>query len=103
MDQDLIKRIGDHPSFRDLVRRRSRFAWLLSMAMLIAYFAFILAIAFAPQVLAIPVSSGAAVTIGVPVSLALIVLAIALTGIYIARANRTFDELDRRIVDETRE
>ena len=103
MDQELIKRIGDHPGFRDLVRRRSRFAWLLSAVMLAAYFAFIFLIAFAPQVLATQVSPGAAITVGVPVSLALIALAIALTGIYIGRANRTFDDLDRRIADETRE
>ena len=103
MDQDLVKRIGDHPSFRDLVRRRSQFAWLLSSVMLVAYFGFIFLIAFAPEVLARPISSGATITVGVPVSIGLILLAIALTGIYIRRANRTFDELDRRIADETRE
>ena len=103
MDQDLIKRVGDHPSFRDLVRRRSRFAWLLSITMLIAYFAFIGLIAFAPQVLAQPISQGSAISVGLPVSLALIVLSIVLTGVYMRRANRTFDDLDRRIIDETKE
>lgn len=103
MDQGQIERIGDHPGFRALVRRRMRFAWGLAAVMLGAYGAFIGVLAFDPGLLGRPIAPGTTITIGIPVSLALIVLAIALTGIYVGRANSRFDDLHRRLLDETRE
>jgi uncharacterized membrane protein (DUF485 family) len=35
------------PRFQELVRQRTRFAWTLSIAMLVIYFGFILLVAFA--------------------------------------------------------
>lgn len=103
MDQGQIERIGDHPGFRDLVRRRTRFAWWLSAAMLAAYFAFILVLAFAPQLLGRPLYPGATITVGIPVSLGLIILAVVLTGLYVSRANGRFDDVHRRVLDEIKE
>ncbi|CAL8979595.1 Inner membrane protein YjcH [Rhodoplanes serenus] len=82
--------IKNDPQFQELVAKRSRFAWTLTVAMLLIYFGFVFVIAFAPSVLAIRLGSGVT-TIGIPIGLAVIVSAFLLTGIYVRRANSEFD------------
>ena len=41
-------------------------------------------------------------TIGIPIGLAVIVSAFILVGIYVVRANATYDSLTRDIVEESR-
>ncbi|MGQ0588893.1 MAG: DUF485 domain-containing protein [Sphingosinicella sp.] len=87
---DRIGEIRAHPGYRALVRTRRRLAWTLSAVMLAAYFGYILLIAFDPQWLATPIGGGVT-TIGIPIGLGLILLGIALTALYVRRANRDFD------------
>ncbi len=68
--------------------------------MLGIYFSFILLVAFAPGLLAIPIAEGSVITVGIPVGLLVIVSAFVLTGIYVHRANVRFDELNRRAIQE---
>ena len=87
-----------HPAFAELIRTRSLLAWALTAAMLVIYFGFIFLVAFDPAVMAIPISS--TITLGVLLGLGVIVAAIALTGLYVLRANAAFDALTRRIVED---
>jgi uncharacterized membrane protein (DUF485 family) len=89
--KDLYQRIFDDPEFRALQRRRSRLIWCLSAIMLITYFGFILVIAFAPGFFAVPLGEGTVVTRGIPIGVGIILLGLALTGIYVHRANGEFD------------
>ena len=89
--------IKSDPQFKELVAKRSRFAWTLAAAMLIIYFGFIFVIAFAPGLLAIKLGTGV-MTVGIPVGLAVIVSAFLLTGIYVSRANTTFDDMTNEII-----
>jgi len=78
----------------DLVKRRSRFTWLLTFIMLAIYVGYILLIAFRRDILAQPVGTGVT-TLGIPLGIGVILSGIGLTGIYVWRANRDFDpELD---------
>lgn len=43
---DRTTRMKAHPAYRQLVRRRSRLAWTLTAIMLVAYFGYVLLIAF---------------------------------------------------------
>ncbi len=43
---DDLERVRSDPAFRELVRRRSRLAWLLTAAMIVIYFGFVLTIAY---------------------------------------------------------
>ncbi len=92
------RHIRAHPAFAVLVRNRRRLAWLLTAIMLLVYFGFVALVAFAPAIMATPVSS--TITLGFPLGLGVIVTAIALTGIYVMRANAEFDPLTRRIVED---
>ena len=103
MSSDQYERISHHPEFHTLVKQRSRLAWSLSAVVLIMYFAFILLIAFAPHVLGIPINPDSPITIGIPVGIGIIVMAFILTGVYVRKANQEFDQLTRKITEETQE
>jgi uncharacterized membrane protein (DUF485 family) len=97
MKQDMVDRIKNDPDFLHLVKTRSSFAWTLTIVMLVVYFGFVLTIAFDPSILGAPLSAGPVTTVGIPVGVAVIVIAFALTGIYTRRANGEFDELTAKI------
>jgi uncharacterized membrane protein (DUF485 family) len=100
-DKD-IARIQQDPLFQTLVGVRTRFAWKLSAAMLVIYFGFVAVIAFAPKLLATPIFAGATTTVGIPVGLFIIVSAFVLTGIYVNRANATFDPITHQIKERAK-
>lgn len=86
------------PQFRQLIRERSRFSWLLTAIVLTAYFSFTLAVAFAPQWLAAPIAAGSSISRGMPAGLALILISFVLTGWYVHRANTRYDARMREIL-----
>jgi uncharacterized membrane protein (DUF485 family) len=98
MTPDIFARVSKDARFQELVAKRSRFAWILSAAMLAIYFGFIFIIAFAPKSLGMPLGAGVT-TLGIPLGLFVIVSAFVLTGIYVRRANSEFDALTRDIVE----
>jgi uncharacterized membrane protein (DUF485 family) len=65
--------------------------------MLVVYFGFVLTIAFDPSILGTPLSEGSVTTVGIPVGVAVILIAFVLTGVYTRRANGEFDELTAKI------
>jgi uncharacterized membrane protein (DUF485 family) len=97
MKQELVDRIKNDPDFHHLVKTRSSFAWRLTIIMLVIYFGFVLTIAFDPSILGTPLSEGSVTTVGIPVGVAVILIAFVLTGVYTRRANGEFDELTAKI------
>jgi uncharacterized membrane protein (DUF485 family) len=97
-----IERVRAHPAYRQLVRRRRRLAWTLTAIMCVAYFGYILLIAFDKALLATPIAGGAT-TIGIPIGFGLILLGIALTAFYVRVANRDHDALLAQLLNEVPE
>jgi len=95
----MIEEIRNNPKYQKLVKERSKFAWTLSIIMLVVYYAFIMVIAFDPALLGTKMGSGV-MTIGIPIGIAIIVIAFVLAGIYVKRANGEFDDLTQEIKDE---
>jgi uncharacterized membrane protein (DUF485 family) len=87
------------PRFQELVRQRTRFAWTLSISMLVIYFGFILLVAFAKPLLATKIGDGVT-SLGIILGLGVILSAFVLTGIYVQRANSRFDEMTRHVTRE---
>lgn len=85
-----LSELAKDERFQDLVRRRSRFAWLLTSIILVIYFGYIVLIAFRRDVLAAPLGEGVT-SLGIPVGIGVILAGIGLTGLYVRRANREFD------------
>ena len=100
MSQSAYEKISQSAKFQELVRQRSRLAIILSIIMLVIYFGFILLVAYAPGFLGTPLSSTGVTTIGVPIGLFVIISAFVLTGIYVAKANTTFDQMNEEILRE---
>ena len=92
-------RLAEDPRYQELVRRRFRIEAALTAVMLVAYFGFILLVAFNKALLARPIGGGAT-SFGIPIGLGVILLAIALTGAYVLIANRLFDADLRAIREE---
>jgi len=103
MKKEQVEAIKNDPNFKTLVAKRSRFAWTLTIAMLVVYFAFILTIAFVPELLGTPLSEGSVTTVGIPVGVAIILFAFVLTGIYVRVANNSFDVLTAKIKKSAKE
>lgn len=96
MTQNTVEQIKNNPDYQKLVKTRSKFAWTLSIIMLVIYYAFIMVIAFKPELLGMKTGMGV-MTVGIPVGIAIIIIAFALTGIYVKRANGEFDTLTQKI------
>lgn len=99
MDTQLADRIARDPNYQALVSRRSRFGWWLTLAMMIAYYGFILLVAFDKELLSKRLGEGV-MTLGMPLGFGVIVFTIAITAFYVNRANREFDDLERKVVEE---
>jgi len=95
-----ILRILRSSAFAELCARRRRFSAILTVLMLVIYYGFIVAIAFAPQSLAIPIDG--VITLGIPLGLGVILSAIVLTGVYVRRANGEFDALTVQAIRSAR-
>lgn len=99
MDNSLVARIAANPDYQRLKTTRSRFGWLLTFAMLIVYYGFIVLIAFDKEVLAAKMGSGV-MTWGIPIGFGVIVFTIIITAIYVRRANGEFDALSEKVKAE---
>ena len=99
MTKEQIAQVKNNPKYQKLVSERSKFAWTLSIIMLVVYYAFIMTIAFSPETLGTKIGSGV-MTIGIPIGIAIIFISFILAGIYVRRANGEFDQLTKEIRDE---
>jgi len=86
----------DSPELRALVKRRWTVSLLLTAALCVAYYGFILLVALDKEFLATRI--GAVTTIGIPIAAAVIVVAWALTAIYVRWANRAYDPAVDRLL-----
>ncbi|APC21319.1 membrane protein [Pseudomonas sp. Eqa60] len=99
MTPQQIARITRHPDFIQLVRSKQRLYWSLTLIMLLAYYGFVLLVAFHPGLLGRSLAGGAT-SVGMPVGVAMIGLAFALTGFYVYRSNRLLDPLNDKLKRE---
>jgi uncharacterized membrane protein (DUF485 family) len=101
MEPAAYAKIRRNPKFSELVRQRGTLARNLTIAMLVIYFGFILLVAFGKGFLGTPISASGVTTIGIPIGLFVIISAFVLTGIYVSKANTTFDDLNTEILKDS--
>lgn len=92
MHDDMVQQIKRDPSYHELVRVRSRFGWTLTALMMLVYYGYILLIAFNKEFLASRTGDGV-MTWGMPIGLFVIVFTVLITGVYVRRANKQYDDL----------
>lgn len=91
---DRTRQILADPIFRELASARSKLRWGLSIVTLILFFGFIALISTARGALGANVGASD-MPLGLVLALAVIMLVVFLTGIYVQRSNSRFDELAR--------
>ncbi len=99
MATDLTRRIAGNPKYQELKAKRTSIGWWLTLAMMVAYYGFILLVAFNKPFLATRLGEGVT-TIGMPIGLGVIVFTVVITAIYVRRANSEFDRLSDEIAKE---
>ncbi len=99
METSLAERIEANPTYQKLKTTRSRYGWMLTWAMLIVYYGFILIIAFDKSILSARIGSGV-MTWGIPIGFGVIVFTILITALYVRRANSEFDEMSEKVKQE---
>ncbi|MBS0371303.1 MAG: DUF485 domain-containing protein [Proteobacteria bacterium] len=100
MSAEIYRKVRANPRFSELEGKRSRFAYLLSAIVLITYYAMMMLVAFAPEVMRTPISAGSTLTIGVPIGAVIIIGSWLLTGWFVNRSNGEFDRLNNEIIQE---
>jgi uncharacterized membrane protein (DUF485 family) len=90
------EQIRQLPEYVELTRARKKIVWPLSIAVIAAYFALILTIAFYPSSLGTPLGNGVT-SVGIALGLSVIIYCMIITGIYVAYANRVIEPLTRAI------
>ena len=93
--------IERNPKFIELVQTRKSLGWTLSIVTLVIYFGYILLVAFAPNLLGAKIGVGV-MTLGLPIGLAVIIATFLLVWYYVKKANATYDDLTRQIVEESK-
>ncbi len=99
MEDSLVKKILANPNYQKLVKARNSYGWFFSLLVMIVYYGFILLIAFDKELLSTKMGDGA-MTIGIPVGFFVLVFTVIITGIYVRRANKEFDDLTEKIKSE---
>ncbi|WP_449446831.1 DUF485 domain-containing protein [Thermomonas brevis] len=99
MQDPMVARIEANPTYQALKRKRNGFGWLLTILMLVVYYGFIGLIAFDKEFLARPIGGGVT-TLGIPIAFGVIVFTIAITGLYVRRANSEYDRLTAQLLED---
>ncbi|MBK7325801.1 conserved hypothetical protein; putative inner membrane protein involved in acetate transport [Candidatus Propionivibrio aalborgensis] len=102
MSSEIYERMRVNPKFQELVAKRGRFAWTLSIVVLVLFYGFVLMVAYNPSTLGQPVSDGSMLTVGVAAELFLFVLFWVLSALYVRRANTEFDNLTQEVIKQAR-
>jgi uncharacterized membrane protein (DUF485 family) len=95
-----VEQIQANPKFQKMVSTRNTYSNIMTVLMLIAYFGYILLIAFNKPFLATKVAAGATMSVGVPMGIGVLVFTIIITWIYVSRANGEFDAMKDEVVRE---
>ena len=101
MSQNSIQaRIRSNPKFAELVGKRTRFAIILSLVVLVPYYTYMLLVSLKPQLFAAKIAADSVITIGWPIAALIVVVGWLLTGVYVSRANGEFDSLTEEVLKE---
>jgi uncharacterized membrane protein (DUF485 family) len=100
MSIETYERIRSNPKFQAFVSKRNSFSFVMSILMIVAYYGYILLIAFNKPFLATKMGPGMVTSIGIPMGVGVILFTIILTWIYVRRANTEFDTEAEAIIKE---
>lgn len=99
MSDPVVDNIQRNPKYLELRSKRGSLGVFLTILMLVVYYGYIALIAFNKPFLAQPIGAGVT-SLGIPIGFGVIVFTIAITGLYVRRANGEFDRLTQEILKD---
>lgn len=99
MSSSSTRALLDSPDFRRLVSRRWLISSVLTVALFVIYYGYILLVAIDKPFMARRIGGGVT-TLGIPLGVAVIVLSWVLTALYVVWANSRYDPEVRRLRDQ---
>ena len=99
MIDPVVTKIQNHPKYLELRSKRNTLGVTLTILMLVVYYGYIDLIAFDKSFLAQPIGAGVT-SLGIPIGMGVIIFTIAITGLYVRRANGEFDALTQEILKD---
>lgn len=99
MIDPVVTKIQNNPKYLELRSKRNRLGVTLTILMMVVYYGYISLIAFDKEFLAKPIGAGV-MSLGIPIGMGVIIFTIAITGLYVRRANGEFDALTKEILKE---
>ena len=102
MAADLYAKIRANPRFHEFIGSRNRYSIIMSILGAIAYYGFILLVAYDKEFLAGKIGEGYTMSVGIPIGVGVIAFTILITWIYVRRANSEFDDISAEIVAEAK-
>ncbi len=100
MAADIYARIRANPKFAGFVSTRNRCSIVMAILGAIAYYGFILLVAYDKEFLARKLGAGMVTSLGIPIGVGVIVFTIIITWVYVRRANGEFDDTNAEIIRE---
>jgi uncharacterized membrane protein (DUF485 family) len=100
MAADLYAKIRANPKYQQFVSTRSKYSIMMAIIGAIAYYGFILLVAYDKEFLSQKLSAGTVTSVGIPLGVGVIVFTIVITWIYVRRANSEFDDTTAEIIKE---
>ena len=93
MSQEISNKIAANPAFQRFVSKRNTYAVIMTILGALAYYGFILLVAYNPAFLAQKLGAGMTASVGVPLGIGVIVFTVVITAFYVVRANKQYDDL----------
>jgi uncharacterized membrane protein (DUF485 family) len=100
MAADLYAKIRANPKYQEFVSTRSRYSIIMSILGALAYYGFILLVAYDKEFLATKIGEGYTMSVGIPIGVGVILFTIIITWIYVRRANSEFDDINAEVIRE---
>jgi uncharacterized membrane protein (DUF485 family) len=100
MSDPTYDKVVAHPKYAELMKKRNRFAILLSVIVLGVYYSYVMVATMAPATFAAPIGEGYTWCIGLLAGFIIQAFAFVMTGIYVRRANGEFDAINRTLIEE---
>ncbi|MGO1541986.1 MAG: DUF485 domain-containing protein [Luteimonas sp.] len=99
-DDDVVRRVLDHPKYRELVHRRTRVSLAFFAVMMVVYAGFIITLAYLPELFSRPIGAGYTMSVGVLSATVVAVSAVVMIAAYVHFSNKYFDPLIKAIVED---
>jgi uncharacterized membrane protein (DUF485 family) len=94
-----VHELLESPDFKQLVAKRWSVSLILTIILFVEYYGFILLIGYNKEFVSQPMAGGT-VPIGIPLGVAAIVIAWAITVFYVSWANKSYDPEVQRLKDQ---